>query len=68
MTNDSFIARPQVRVVPHGGVQVPSLGVTRRSPVRTGASPTRWIVRSIVLATTVFALLDLVLLVSGGHH
>jgi hypothetical protein len=63
VTNDSFIARPQVRVVPHGGVQVPSLGVTRRSPVRTGASPTRWIVRS-----TAFALLDLVLLVSGGHH
>jgi hypothetical protein len=28
----------------------------------------RWIVRSIMLATTGFALLDLFLLASGGHH
>jgi hypothetical protein len=27
-----------------------------------------WIVRTIVLATTVFALIDLYLLASGAHH
>ena len=67
MTNsyDSFnsSARSPVRVV-----QVPSFGVSRRSPVKPGASATRWIVRSVMVATTAFALLDLILLVSGGHH
>jgi len=29
---------------------------------------TRWIVRSMMIATTAFALLDLFLLISGGHH
>ena len=61
-------ARSPVRVVHHGGVQVSSLGVSRRSSVKPGASATRWIVRSVMAATTAFALLDLILLVSGGHH
>jgi len=61
-------ARIQVRVVHHGGVPIRSLGMSRRDPVKPGASATRWIVRSIMVATTAFALLDLVLLASGGHH
>jgi hypothetical protein len=67
---DSFnsTARPQVRVVHHGGGQVPSLGVSRRGHVKAYASPTRWIVRSVTIATTAFALLDVILLVSGGRH
>ena len=61
-------ARTPVRVVHQGGVRVPSLGVSGRNRVKAGASATRWIVRSVMVATTAFALLDLILLVSGGHH
>jgi hypothetical protein len=57
-----------VRVVHHTGVRVPALGAPRRSAAKTGVSLTRWIVRSIMIATTAFALLDLFLLVSGGRH
>lgn len=57
-----------VRIGPHTGVRVPALGAPRRSAPKTGVSQTRWIVRSVMIATTAFALLDLFLLVSGGHH
>ena len=69
-SHNSFNGNPrtQVRVVRHGGVQNPSLGVGGRNSVKPGASATRWIVRSITIATTAFALLDLILLASGGHH
>jgi len=47
----------------------------RQGPVAgrpAGAAKTRrvsaWIVRSVMLATTAFALLDLSLLVSSAHH
>ena len=45
------------------------LGVSKR-PVRSVSSRTvtAWIVRSIILATTAFAILDLSLLVSSVHH
>ncbi len=44
-------------------------GVSKR-PVRSVSSRTltAWIVRSIILATTAFAILDLSLLVSSVHH
>lgn len=57
-----------VRVVSQTGVWVPALDASRRSAAKTGASLTRWIVRSVMIATTAFALLDLFLLVSGGHQ
>lgn len=44
----------------------PALGGLPARSASTGAS--RWIVRSIMLATTGFALLDLFLLMSVGHH
>ena len=59
---------PQVRVVDRRVRQIPYHGVDRRSPVKAGTSMTRWIVRSMMIATTAFALLDLFLLISGGHH
>jgi hypothetical protein len=58
----------QVRLVPQAGVRNPALGGSRRYPGKMGISPTRWIVRSVVVATTTFALLDLFLLVSGSSH
>lgn len=40
-----------------------------KSPVRDAGRRLRWwIVRSIIFATTAFALLDLYLLASGTHH
>ncbi len=36
--------------------------------VRTKARVTGWISRSIMMATTAFAILDLLLLASGGHR
>ncbi len=40
----------------------------RRVDSAGGTRLTAWIVRSIILATTAFALLDLFLLVSSIHH
>ncbi len=36
--------------------------------VRTKVRVTAWITRSIMLATTAFAILDLLLLATGGHR
>jgi hypothetical protein len=57
-----------VRIVPHTGVRVPALNAPRRPGAKTGTSLNRWVVRSVMIATTAFALLDLFLLVSGGRH
>ena len=46
-----------------------SYSVARRRPTPVKANRiTGWIVRSIILATTAFALIDLFLLASGLHH
>jgi hypothetical protein len=68
-SNDSVASArsSQVRIVPQTGVRTPALGGPRRA-ARIGISPTRWIVRSVMIATTAFALLDLFLLVSGSSH
>jgi hypothetical protein len=58
----------QVRIVSPTGVRVPALSAPRRTAGKNGVSLNRWIVRSVMIATTAFALLDLFLLVSGGRH
>jgi len=58
----------QVRLVPQTGLRTPALGASKRYPGKFGISPSRWIVRSVMVATTTFALLDLFLLVSGSSH
>ncbi len=40
-------------------------GSSGRSP---GSRVNRWIVRTIMISTTAFALIDLLLLVTGGHR
>jgi hypothetical protein len=58
---------PTVHVVnPYGG-RTTVRGVNSERPT-TGSRLKAWIVRSIMLATTGFALLDLFLLGTGGHH
>jgi len=51
-------------------VHTPSGSSVRLRPARrdSGKKLKWWIVRGTVLATTVFALLDLILLTSGLHH
>jgi len=57
---------PSVRLVsPVTGVAARRVTAPETS---SGRRVTAWIVRSIMIATTVFALLDLFLLASGGHH
>ena len=68
VTSGAATSGPSVRLVS------PYAGVTGRrvTGARTTSTNTRrlsaWIVRSIMVATTGFALLDLFLLASGGHH
>lgn len=64
----SSAGSPHVRGVQHTGIRVPSLTAPRRATAKTSASLTRWIVRSVMIATTAFALLDLILLINGGRH
>jgi hypothetical protein len=66
--SSSGAGSPQVRIVSPTGVRVPALSTPRRTAAKPGVSLTRWIVRSVMIATTAFALLDLFLLVSGGRH
>ncbi len=61
---------PSLRLVPGGGGR-PGAGAPglRRPAVGGGARRlTAWIMRGVMAATTAFALLDLYLLVSSGHH
>ncbi len=58
-----------VRVVSqYGGTPARRVTSERAATVRTKARVTGWITRSIMLATTVFAVLDLFLLATGGHR
>ena len=58
-----------VRVVSQAGVRAPTRGANgRRTADKSDSHLRRWIVQSIIFATTGFAILDLYLLVSGGHH
>ncbi len=60
--------RPTVRLVNRPGGPVPTYRPSGgRLAKKSGAGLTRWIVRSIMLATSAFALLDLFLLASNGH-
>jgi hypothetical protein len=60
---------PSVRVVSQAGVRAPIRGANGRRPAdKAGSRLRKWIVQSIIFATTGFAILDLYLLVSGGHH
>ncbi len=45
----------------------PTVHLVGRPAGNAGARVNRWLVRSIMLATTAFALLDLFLLASNGH-
>ncbi len=60
-----------VRLSPTLGLGPPTRNLTnpaRRVDNASGRRLTAWIVRSIILATTAFAILDLSLLVSSIHH
>jgi len=58
-----------VRVVSQAGVRAPTRGANGGRPANKADSHLRrWIVHSTILATTGFALLDLYLLASSGHH
>ncbi|MGD0394229.1 MAG: hypothetical protein ABSC41_16490 [Acidimicrobiales bacterium] len=60
--------RPTVRLVNQSGSASPTYRNSGgRLAKKSGASTTRWIVRSIMFATTAFALFDLVLLATSGH-
>jgi hypothetical protein len=60
---------PSVRVVTLSGAPAPVRRVTAgRSTKKSGSRAKVWIVRSVMIATTLFAFLDLTLLASGGHH
>jgi hypothetical protein len=60
---------PSVRVVSQAGVRAPTRGANGGRPANKADSHLRrWIVQSMIFATTGFALLDLYLLASGGHH
>jgi len=64
MMSASYSRGPQVVLMsPHG--HMPNRRATDNASARRITS---WIVRSIILATTGFALLDLSLLVSSVHH
>jgi hypothetical protein len=60
---------PSVRVVSQSGVRAPIRGaIGGRTANKADSHLRRWIVQSIIFATTGFAILDLYLLVRGGHH
>jgi len=60
---------PSVRVVSQAGVRAPTRGANGGRPANKADSRLRrWIVQSIIFATTGFAILDLYLLASGLHH
>jgi hypothetical protein len=65
------IELPVGRVSPRITMRHPTgslAGSSRPVGSASGQRPTVWIVRTIIIATTAFALLDLVLLVSSVHH
>jgi hypothetical protein len=56
-------------VVNQSGVRAPTRGANGGRPAnKTDSHLRRWFVQSTIFATTGFALLDLYLLASGGHH
>jgi|GEM_PF-2018493 len=58
-----------VRVLSQSGGRAPNRGANSGRPANKADSHLRrWIVHSTIFATTGFALLDLYLLASGGHH
>jgi hypothetical protein len=60
---------PSVRVVNQSGVRAPTRGANGGRPAnKTDSHLRRWFVQCTIFATTGFALLDLYLLASGGHH
>jgi len=60
---------PSVRLVsPYTGATARRITGVQTAGKTNARRLTAWIVRSIMIATTAFALLDLFLLASGGHH
>jgi len=59
--------RTTVRLVNQTGLSPTYRPSGGRVAKKSGASLSRWIVRSIMIATTAFALLDLTLLATAGH-